>query len=182
MFTVAYVSRFNELEAAERAELESRALMPAPRLGEYNACARIVIRTLRELGTMPEDVILFLQGLYRPLGINIDVVAVTEMDALNDPAQREPQYYTAKQIAELLGIYSINGNPHAQAVSCIINENLFISEDNKTIVTFDCGDHIGISVRYDEYAFKAVKDWIIDWSFPEEVYGFERTYRVRYDH
>jgi hypothetical protein len=80
----------------------------------------------------------------------------------------------------MLSIYSTNGNPHAQAVSCILNENLFIGDDHKTVVTLDCGDHTGISVRYDEYAVQSVMNWLVEYEFPDEVYGFERTYYIRY--
>jgi len=178
LFTAAYVTRFNEMEMVERAELESRAAMPAPRLGEYNACARIVIRVLQELGAMPEDMILFLRELYLPLGIAITTDLINSKD--DDTESLKPRYYTAKQIAEMLGVYSSNGNPHAQAISCILNENLFISEAHKTVVAIDCGDHTGVSVRYDEYAVRSVSEWIAEYSFPDEVYGFGRTYSIRY--
>ena len=177
LFTAAYVTKFNEMEAAERAELESHATMPAPRLGEYNACARIVIRVLRELGAMPKDMILFLRELYNPLGVAIAV----DMEIETEDEQLFPRMYTAKQIAEMLGIYSVSGNPHAQAVSCILNENLFISEAHKTVITFDAGDHVGVSVQYDEYAVESVKNWLIEYDFPNEIYSFSRTYKIRYD-
>jgi len=178
LFTAAYVKRFNEMEAAERIESETVTALPAPRLGEYNACARIVICILRELGAMPEDMILFLQGLYQPFGISIATDTAIDVDGEAKPQQ--PRFYTAKEIAIALGIYSVNGNPHAQAVSCILNENLFINESHKTVVTLDCGDHIGISVRYDTFAVQSVMDWITESGFPEEVYGFDRTYTIRY--
>jgi len=171
LFTAAYVKRFNEMEAAERAELEARAAMPAPRLGEYNACVRIIIRALNNWGATPERIIAFLKGVYEPLGIT-----VTDDGEIDDV----PVFLTAKQIAEMLSIYSTNGNPHAQAVSCILNENLFIGDDHKTVVTLDCGDHTGISVRYDEYAVQSVMNWLVEYEFPDEVYGFERTYYIRY--
>jgi hypothetical protein len=44
----------------------------------------------------------------------------------------------------------------------------------------DYGDHIGISVRYDEYAAHSVKNWLVEYGLPSEVYGFERTYKIRY--
>jgi len=171
IFTAAYVARFNEMEAAERAELEARAAMPAPRLGEYNACARIIVRNLKDLGATPEQIVAFLKGVYEPLGITVSVVGEAEF---------APLMLTAKQIAELIGIYSTNGKPHYQAVSCILNENLFIGEDHKIEVTTEYCDHIGISVRYDEHAVKAVMDWLLEYGFPEEVYGFGRTYTIRY--
>ena len=172
LFTAAYVEKFNEMEAAERSELEALASIPAPRLGEYNACARIIVRALNNIGASPAQVVKFLRGVYEPLGIAV-TVDDEEIEAI-------PQYYTAKQIAEHLGIYSMTGNPHPQAVSCILNENLFIGDDHKSVVSMDYGDHIGVSVRYDEYALQSVKDWLIEYGLPSEVYGFERTYNVRY--
>jgi Rha family phage regulatory protein len=177
LFTAAYVTKFNELEAVERTELESRTAMPVPRLGEYNACARIVIRVMREIGAMPEDIILFLRELYSPLGVAI----AADMEVETTDEHPIPRMYTAKQIAEILGIYSVSGNPHAQAVSCILNENLFISEAHKTVITFDAGDYVGVSVKYDEYAVESVKNWLIEYDLPNEVYGFNRTFNIRYD-
>ena len=151
--------------------------MPVPRLGEYNACARIVIRVMREIGAMPEDIILFLRELYSPLGVAI----AADMEVETTDEHPIPRMYTAKQIAEILGIYSVSGNPHAQAVSCILNENLFISEAHKTVITFDAGDYVGVSVKYDEYAVESVKNWLIEYDLPNEVYGFNRTFNIRYD-
>ena len=168
LFTAAYVAKFNEMETAERAALHG---MRVPRLGEYNAAARLIVRALRAMNAKPEHILDFLKGLYEPLGIivNTDV----EMDV-------EPQWYTAKQIAELLGIYSLTGNPHPQAISCILNENLFIEECHKSVITQDYGNHIGVSVRYDDHAVQAVMEWLTENGFPNEVYGFERTYNIRY--
>jgi Rha family phage regulatory protein len=171
LFTAAYVAKFNEMETAERAEQENLGAMPAPRLGEYNACARIVVRALRNIGATAEQIVMFLKGVYEPLGIIVTIEA--EIEA-------EPQMYTARQIAEMFGVYSLTGNPHAQAVSCILNENLFIGDSHKSVVSMNYGDHIGVSVRYDEYAARSVKEWLVEYGLPSEVYGFERTYTIRY--
>ena len=182
LFTAAYVTKFNAMEKAEitrleseRAELESAVAllqtMPHPRLGEFNACARIIVKGLRGLGANAEQIVKVLKGIYEPLGIAI----MQDCEIGN-----APQLYTAKQIARKLGIYSTNGNPHFLAVACILNENLSISEKHKTIETDNYGNHIGISVRYDEYALQAVVGWIADYDYPREIYGYERTYRVLY--
>jgi len=171
LFTAAYVSKFNAMEASIRAELEAQAAMPAPRLGEYNACARIIVCALQNIDATPEQILAFLRGIYEPFGI-----AVSD-DAISEVATR---MYTAKQIAEELGVYSLAGNPHVQAVSCILNENLFVNDTHKSATTMDYGNHIGVSIRYDDYAFQAVKEWIEQYRFPDEVYGFGRTYYVRY--
>jgi len=44
LFTCAFVSKFNSMEQNERDKLEALVSMPTPRLGEINACSRIVVR------------------------------------------------------------------------------------------------------------------------------------------
>jgi len=171
LFTAAYVSRFNELEAAERAELEALAAMPAPRLGEYNACARIIMRGLKWLGATPQQIMRFLKDTYEPLGISVDV---------NIDSETAPRWYKASEIAEKCGLYSLYGKPHSQAVACILNENIFISAEHKRVETENYGSHTSVSVLYDDGALSAVIRWIIDNDWPEEIYGFERTYHVQY--
>jgi Rha family phage regulatory protein len=170
IFTVSYVKRFNELEAAERSELELLAAAPAPRLAEYNGCARIVARVMREMNAPPELLLKFLESLYQPFGIDIPA---------GGDIPHVPQMYTAKQIAEMLGIYSHNGNPHYHAVACIMNENIFIPDKHKSMAMEDYG-YAFVCVRYDEVAVKMLIDWLDDYSYPSEIYGFERTYRVLY--
>jgi hypothetical protein len=172
LFTAAYIMRFNEMEAAEHAEPEIRAAMNAPRLGEYNAAARLIVRALQNIGASSGQIIAFLKDLYEPFGISV---------AGDDEFSDIPRTYTAKQIAKMHGVYSHGGNPHYQAVACVLNDILFIGEEHKTVLTSDYGDHIGISVRYDEYAAKAVGEWLARNNYPGEIYSFERAYHVLYN-
>jgi Rha family phage regulatory protein len=171
LFTVTYVTKFNAMEASERAELEARSAMPIPRLGEYNAAARLIVRALQNIGAVPERIIRFIKGLYEPLGFTVaaedEIAALTEM-------------FTAKDIAEIFGIYSRSGKPHNQAVACILNEILFIGGGHKSAVTVDYGGAIGVCVRYDEHALYAVENWLVDNKFPSEIDGLDRTYHVVY--
>jgi Rha family phage regulatory protein len=173
LFTALYVKKFNLMEAAERAELETHIKNPVPRLGEYNACARIIVPALRKLGATDARIVEFLNGIYEPLGISV---------VAEDGFANVPLTYTAKQIAKLCGVYSHSGNPHHQAVSCILNENLLLGEAHKAVITSDYGNHTGVSVRYDEYALQAVIDWLAENEYPDEIYGFERTFYVIYDY
>lgn len=86
-----------------------------------------------------------------------------------------PRWYRPGEIAALCGLYSLGGNPHAQAVSCILNENIFIDMEHKHIIA---GEH-GATVRYDNYALCEVVQWLVDHEHPDEIYGFERTYYVQ---
>jgi len=171
LFTASYVAKFNEMEQRERAAPKTPAAMLAPRLGEYNVCARIVVRGLKYLGATPEQVFDFLKGVYEPLGIAVGFTA---------PDKIIPRWYRAHDIAEKCGIYSLSGRPHNQAVASILGEIIFIGKEHKRMDTEYYGDYAGVSVRYDDYALKAVKEWIAENSYPDEIYGFERTYRVQY--
>ena len=180
LFTAAYVSRFNELEAAERAEVGALAAMPAPRLGEYNAYARIIMRGLKWIGATPGQIMRFLKNTYEPLGINVGDGADLGDDAdacSGEPAQR---WYRAGEIAEGLGINSLHGKPHAQAVACILSENIFIGAAHMRVETEAFGGCTNIRVLYDIDALRAVIRWLIDNDWPEEVHGFARTYYVQY--
>ena len=153
--------------------LEAKAAMPAPRLGEYNAAVRIIARAMRDMGISSKRILKFLSGVYEPLGIDI-------LD--EDELENIPQFYSSKQIAQLLGIYSITGKPHAQAVACIIiiNEYLFLEAEHKRINTYSFGNHVCVSVLYDESALHSLENWIIANNYPSEIYGLDCTYHVQY--
>jgi Rha family phage regulatory protein len=170
LFTALYVAKFNEMEAIERAE---SAAVRVPRLGEYNAAARIIVRAMKSFGASPEQILEFLRDVYEPLGISVTI---------DDTDETKPRMYTAKEIAEYHGVYSLNGNPHAQAVSCVLNEHIVIGESHKTVLTSDYGNHIGVSVLYDEYASDAVYDWLSANDFPREIESDYRTYHVLYSY
>ena len=175
LFTVAYVTKFNEMEATERNALKVKIkeleTFPAPRLGEINATARIIVHAMKNIGLSSESIYNFLYKIYDPFGIQIIKC---------DDIIKTPRLYTAKQIAELIGIYSMNGKPHNQAVSAILNENIFIGDRHKYIIPTDFGNRAGIIIKYDNYAFESVKDWLDEYNKPNEIYGFERVYRVQY--
>jgi Rha family phage regulatory protein len=171
LFTAAYVRKFDMMEKAEQMRAEENRSLPIPRLGEINACVRIIVPALRKMGVTSEQIVEFLTGVYEPFGITV---------AACDDFDGTPRMYTAKQIAKILGVYSHSGNPHNQAVASILNENIFISDIHKSVTTEGYGSQIGVRVRYDDCALQSVKDWLIEYGYPCEIYGFERTYRVCY--
>ncbi len=182
LFTAAYVAKFNEMESRERElrdtiereqleSLISSAKKPAPRLGEINACVRIIVRGMKNFGATPEWVMNFLKDAYAPFGINIDP---------GPGEESAPRWYTAKQIAAECGVYSLYGKPHSQAIACILNELLCIGEEHKRVDAETYGCFTGVSVRYDSEALHDVVNWLLDNGLPDEIHGFEKTYRVTY--
>ena len=176
LFTVAYVTKFNAMEqllqTEQNAELKKlRELVKLPTLSDFNETAKIVIAQLKRIGVTNDRIIYFLNNLYEPLGITI-----SDKDDFTDI----PCTYTAKQIAWIYGIYSLYGNPHAHAVSCIINENMFLNPKHKIPLAESYGGALPVSYRYDEQILKAVGEWLKDYKYPCEVYGTYCTYRVLY--
>ena len=108
MFTAAYVSRFHELETAEReAEIKSYA---RPRLSEFNSAVKNVLNGMSQAYIAPDNVMKFLCGVYEPLGITVSEDSYT------------PCHYSATDIARFHGIYSETGKPHSHAVAAIISK------------------------------------------------------------
>ena len=182
LFTAAYVAKFNEMEtrerelrdAIEREQLESLiadAKKPVPRLGEINACVRIIVRGMKDFGATTEWVMNFLKDAYAPFGIAIDP---------GPGEESAPRWYTAKQIAAECGVYSLYGKPHSQAIACILNELLCVGEEHKRVDAETYGCFTGVSVRYDSEALHDVVNWLLDNGLPDEIHGFEKTYRITY--
>ena len=168
-FITAYSSKFDEAESEESEPVESKPL--PPQLGEYNAATRIIVSAMKRRCISDDRIMEFVKGVYEPLGFTI---------ISDEELSQTPTMYTAEQIAYKLGMYSMYGNPHSQAVSCLLNEVLCIHFEHKKVITSDYGTHIGISVRYDVHAVNAVIDWLMINNRPGEIDGYWRTYYVRY--
>jgi len=165
LFTAAYVTKFNEMEAAERdAEIKSHA---KPRLSEFNSAIRNVLSGMSYCYTLPNRVMKFLRGAYEPLGIT-----VTARDECDDM-----KYFSATEIARYLGVYSDTGRPHGHAVAAIISK-LGMPESHAIAVPYGL---VGVTVRYDGYVVIAVRDWIESNNNPSEVQHLDFFYHLRYN-
>ena len=170
VFSAVYVAKFNAMENYLRAERE-KELLAKPSLSDCNETAKIVVSQLKLMGVSTNKIIEFLNSVYEPLGLT-----VADEDEFSDI----PHTYTASQIARTFGIYSLYGRPHALAVSCLLNENIFISDEHKISVSSNCENGIAGGFRYDEYALDKVSNWLAEYGYPNEIYGFYRTYHVLY--
>lgn len=167
LFTAAYVMKFNELEATEKTAI---AILRTARLGEFNAASRIIVRAMKSVGVPPSQIIDFLRRVYEPIGISIDVGEFADNMLM----------YTATEIAEICGIYSVNGNPHAHAVSCILGDHIMIDDYCKSVVPAMYNDYMGTSVQYDSSAVRKVTDWLTQMDYPNEIFSDRRTFHIYY--
>ena len=174
LFTAAYVTKFNEMERKERAELKALALAPRrhePRLGEINACSRLIIMGMKALGATPEQVMRFLKETYEPLGFDMEL-EIYDVSA--------PRWHNANGIARECGMFSLSGKPHGQAAASILKEVLFIGAEHMRCEKDCYGFQVGISTLYDDYALLALLEWLRDNECPEDIEVSGRTYHVQY--
>jgi hypothetical protein len=154
------------MEAREK--LEQTALYH-PRLGEFNAAARLIIPAMREAGATPKHIIEFLRRVYEPLGITVHTEGLEVV----------VRTWTASEIAKMLGILSINGRPHNLAISAVVHM-IGIDDRHKMVVPFQNGTHTGFTVRYDGAAAALIKDWFEENGYPVEIACGNRVFRLCY--
>ena len=164
LFTAAYVTRFYELEASERA-----ATIRHPRLGEFNAASRIIVRAMNDAGATPDQVVGFLRRVYEPLGITVTA----------EIGGKKEEMLSAYQIARKLGVYSLKGKPHFLAVASVLND-LDIDGSHKAIEPTRFGDSIALCTRYDGFAAAQVGRWLEVQGWPDRIQGQRCVYKVAY--
>ena len=164
LFTAAYVSRFNEMEARER--LEQSAINHTC---GCNTAAQIIIPVIFEAGAAPMQLDEFLYSDYEPLEIIIPVRRFT------GPVRT----WSASDIANMLGVFSINGKPHRLAISAVVYM-LGIEKGHKTLVPALNGMYPGYCVRYDDVTAVLVKEWFEEHGYPTEIACGNRVFKLRY--
>jgi hypothetical protein len=91
-----------------------------------------------------------------------------------------PRSHSAQDIAKMLGALSMSGNPHYMAVSAVISL-LHIDNSHCVLVPFQTGTgYAGVSVQYDDYTARAVKQWFERHGWPTEIACGGRVYKLRY--
>jgi hypothetical protein len=105
--------------------------------------------------------------VYEPLGI--EVRPVHDPDYLG--------YFTATEIANIVGVFSSTGRPHGHAVSVIISK---IENHAHHAIVIPYG-LVGVTLRYDSHILAAVKNWFADNNYPREIphQGFD--YHIYYE-
>ena len=69
LFTVAYVTKFNEMERRERADLEARGA--TPQLKTFNTAVRNVLTGYANTYASADEIMNFLREAYKPFGIEV---------------------------------------------------------------------------------------------------------------
>jgi Rha family phage regulatory protein len=162
LFTAAYVTKFHEMEQAERDILIANAA--TPKLRVFNNAVRNVLSGFAQIRSSPAKVMGFLRGAYKPFKINVDEWGTNEKP------------YSVTEIARRIGIYSDTGRPHGHAVAAIIDK-LNIGNEHIECVPFGL---VGIMMRYDEFTLNAIDDWLEDNGYPHDIPYLNFDYHIHY--
>lgn len=189
LFTALYVAKFNEMEAAELAQVEAQlawsieqteqSLESAEQfrelytdlqqsssieLRQFNTAVSNILTDYSQTYATPEEVLNFLRVAYKPFGIEV-------------LQESNKHWLTATSIATLCGIKSETGRPHGHAVSAIIKK-LNIAPKHIVIMPYGM---VGINMRYDDTVLEAVRQYIIDNNLPATIPHLDFEYHIYYD-
>lgn len=129
-----------------------------------------------------------LQNLYNRAGVKAEYQALALSDFYESDGVKLPRIalagtkvtYDKGTIAEKLGILSMSGKPHAQAVGAIIR-NLYIEDNEMESVPFHRHGHDGTDIQYAESVIKKVDNWLSENEYPSEILGSSgKRYAIKY--
>lgn len=142
-----------------------------PKLGEVNAAARIISKTLKEAGMPPQYRAVAIKSLYAPVGVKIPLDGVTT----------DKRLFDCTAIAKKFGMLSSSGKPHYQAVAAIIAK-LPVSESEKELVPFQnqASGHAGPTWQYAQSVVDKMEKWLEEHDWPTSITVGGKTYKVTY--
>lgn len=189
LFTAAYVTSFNDMEERIRT---SKALHPhenpfamldaearrmraaAMALNATNRAAKMMLDAYSEAGIAPQYKVLALKEVYADAGIAVPTEGL----------QIGQKTYDATAIAQRLGVLSLAGNPHAHAVSTIIEH---IRPKKEECIRVPCinpqNGHADSTMQYADSVVDRVRDWLKTRNYPTKIPRVDgsRTYTVKYE-
>lgn len=163
LFTARYVKRFDEMENQIKREEK-------PSLESINRAADILKEAYQAAGTDERYLALLVGSVYKECGMEFSLPPV-KMDVDN--------LYDQTMIANELGVMSISGKPHAQAIGAIINL-IDVPDEDKISTPYTNHGHSGVATQYTKNVVEMVQGWIYDHGKPKRIDGDGKTFQVNY--
>lgn len=79
-----------------------------------------------------------------------------------------PKLYDCTEIAKELGILSVSGNPHNQAVSAILSK-LQLEEREIVKTAFSRNGHDDVTTQFKPSVYVKVQNWLEDNNYPKKI-------------
>lgn len=138
-------------------------------LSSVNHAAEIIGRAYDSAGIDPCYKVLALTDLYRAEGLTLPT-----------PPMKAEKTYDFTEMAKELGVMSVAGKPHSQAVGAIVS-TLNIPDNLIVHAPFDRNGHGGDYDRYKEPVLGQVRAWLNVRNYPTPIQtGNGKKYKVSY--
>jgi len=158
-----YFEMREEKESAEKIPSKSER-----KLASVNNAAKIILPQLVAAGVNPVQRTYFLKDMYAPVGINVPMIRV-----------EQEKLYEQTEMAEILGVLSKSGKPHAQAIGVIISK-LYISDDEVVQTSYSKNGHTDTANQYKETVLKKVEAWLDGLNYPTVISNGVKNFTVCY--
>lgn len=167
LFTAKYVKRFYEMERnISEGKLETKEV---PTLTQATEAAKLIKETYEQAGVDARYIAVSVNTIYKEVVVDLPLGIET----------KDTKLYDQTMIARELGIMSVSGKPHRQAVGAIINM-LNIFDEDKISTPYINHGHSGVSVQYKSSVLDGVKRWIEDNSYPQIIKSGNKNLKVKY--
>lgn len=140
-----------------------------PSIAEATETVKLIRSIYTDAGVDPRYIAATAKCIFKEAGI--DLPLPIEM--------KEDKLYDQTEIAKELGIMSVSGKPHPQAVGTIISM-LDISDDDKITTPYTNHGHSGVVTQYTGRVFDMVKEWLMINGYPKTICGSNKSFKVNY--
>lgn len=131
-------------------------------LSSANMLVKTVSGIFEKAGVDPVFIAAEAKRLYKEQAdIDIQIPLVTDKGDM-------PKLYDCTEIATELGIFSISGKPHNQAVSAIISK-LGVPEGEIVTTAFSRNGHDDVAVQYKPSVYTKVQRWLDENNYPDKI-------------
>lgn len=168
IYFIAVEDKLKEIVTKERVPKKEAPSKSQRKLASVNNAAKIILPQLVAAGVDPVQRTYFLKDMYAPVGINVPMIRV-----------EHEKLYEQTEMAEILGVYSKSGKPHAQAIGAIMSK-LNIAESDIVKTSFSKNGHTDISNQYREPVLRQIEDWLTHNGYPLIVSNGSKEFKISY--
>ena len=145
---------------APSADPSAKLRADAMKMNAATRRAKFLLGQMVEAGIDPKHRLIALAQVYESDGFPVSL----------PPMETEDRTYDLTEMADLMGVVSKSGNPHAQAVGAIVD--LINPDESECVrVPFQRNGHSAETLRYKESVFEDVKKWLRQYDYPNPIPG-----------
>ena len=138
-------------------------------LSSVNNTVKFMAKLYQDAGVEPSYIAIAAEKVYKEAaGLNFDVPITTP----------EERLYDKTTMAEMMGVYSEKGKPHALYIGAVMS-HLYIAPDEVVYAPYTNHGHSGVAEQYKQSVYDKVQEWIIENDYPGTVRSNETGNNIK---